>query len=171
MNITLIGYRGSGKSTIGKRLAQLLAMDFVDTDLLITATAGKTIKQIFEAEGEAGFRDRESVAIREAAARINTVIAAGGGAILRPENVAALRATSKIIWLQADPETLHARIHADPATAANRPSLTSLSGGIEEIRTILEKRTPLYATAAHHTLDIARISPDEAAQALQRLLS
>ncbi len=168
MNITLIGYRGSGKSTIGKRLADLLAMDFLDTDLLITAHADKTIKEIFEAEGESGFRDRESAAIREAAARTNTIIAAGGGAILRPENVAALKASGKIVWLQADPETLHARIHADPATAANRPNLTPLSGSIDEIRSILEKRTPLYAAAADLTLDISRISPDQAASTLKK---
>ena len=170
MNITLIGYRGSGKSTIGKRLADLLAMDFLDTDLLITAHAHKTIKEIFEAEGETGFRDRESAAIREAAARSNTVIAAGGGAILRPENVAALKTAGKIVWLQADPHTLHARIHADPATAATRPNLTHLGGTLDEIRSILEKRTPLYSAAADHILDIARISPEEAAITLKRLL-
>jgi len=77
MNIVLIGYRGSGKTAIGKRLAVRFNMDFVDTDVLIVERAGKTIREIFAAEGEDGFRRRESDAIRQIAARDNQVIALG----------------------------------------------------------------------------------------------
>jgi shikimate kinase len=169
MNIVLIGYRGSGKTSIGKRLAVLRQMSFVDTDALIIETAGRTIKEIFATEGEPGFRDRESAAIQEISQRQNAVIAVGGGAILRPENVAALKKIGRIIWLQADPETLHARILADAATFATRPNLTA-AGGLEEIRALLETRLPLYASAADTTLDISAISIEEAANQLHNSL-
>ncbi|HUO08040.1 MAG TPA: shikimate kinase [Phycisphaerae bacterium] len=171
MNIVLIGYRGSGKSTVGKRLAQLLGMAFVDTDVLIIERAGRSIREIFAAEGETGFRERESAVIQEVAARSNTVIAAGGGAILRPENVVAMKRSGKVVWLQAEPEVLHARISGDSATAANRPHLTQLGGGVEEIRAVLEKRLPLYAAAADVTIDIGRIPLEEAVAHIQESLA
>jgi shikimate kinase len=171
MNIVLIGYRGSGKSTVGKRLAQLLGMSFVDTDALIAERAGQSIKEIFAAEGETGFRERESVVIQEVTSKSNTIIAAGGGAILRPENVAAMKRSGKVVWLQADPEVLHARISADTTTAATRPHLTHLGGGVEEIRAVLEKRLPLYAAAADVTIDIGRIPLENAADHIREQLA
>ncbi len=166
MNIVLIGYRGSGKSSIGRKLAHNLWLDFVDTDALIVERAGKNIRDIFNAEGETGFRDRESAVIQEISARENLVIAAGGGAILRPENVAALKKNSKIIWLKADAKTLHARIVADTETLATRPSLTHLGGTVEEVTTLLEERTPLYAAAAEATLEVGYLTVEEAAARL-----
>jgi shikimate kinase len=162
MNIILIGYRGTGKSTIGKRLADKLGRDFVDTDLLLVERAGKTIREIFDTEGEKAFRDRESAVIMDVAARDNVVVAAGGGAILRPENVASLKKNGKVIWLQADSRTLHARIAADPATAASRPSLTAIGGALEEIQHLLAQRTPAYQSAADSSLDVSRLSIDDA---------
>jgi shikimate kinase len=172
MNIVLIGYRGSGKTHIGRKLANLLWMEFVDTDMLLVERAGRTIREIFEAEGEAGFRQREADIVSEVARRENVVIAAGGGAILRPDNVAALRKHGKIVWLKADPETLHARIQADAASNANRPNLTA-GGGLEEVRRLLDQRTPLYAAAAAGggvTLDVTHLSIDDAAKRLVTLL-
>jgi shikimate kinase len=167
MNIVLIGYRGSGKSSIARRLAGKLWMDFVDTDTLITDRAEKTIKEIFETEGEAGFRKRECEIIAEVAARDNHVIAAGGGAVLNPANVAALKKNGKIIWLKATPEVLHQRIQADAQTNATRPNLTS-AGGLEEVRHLLEERTPLYQAAADVTYEVTYLTIDDAAN---RLLS
>ena len=141
MNITLIGYRGSGKTSIGKLLAQKLWRDFVDTDQLIVDHAGMTIREIFAAEGEAGFRQREAAVVAEVAAKENQIIAAGGGAVLDPANVASLKRSGKIVWLKADPKTLHARIQADAATNANRPNLTAV-GGIEEVERLLAARPP-----------------------------
>ncbi len=141
MNIVLIGYRGSGKSSIGQKLAQLLWMDFVDTDNLIVERAGKNIREIFEMEGESGFRDRESAMVAEVAAKDNLVIAAGGGVVLRGENVAALKKNGKILWLKASAETLFKRIQADAASNLTRPNLTA-AGGLEEVKMLLEERTP-----------------------------
>jgi shikimate kinase len=165
MNIVLIGYRGSGKTCIGKRLASALWMDFVDTDVLIVERAGTTIRQIFEAEGEEGFRRRESEVIAEVAARDNQVIAAGGGAILKPENVAALKRNGKLVWLKARPEVLFQHIQADAATDANRPNLTA-AGGLEEVQKILEQRTPLYQAAADVAFEVTYLSIDDAAKRL-----
>ena len=168
MNIVLIGFRGSGKSTVGRRLAGKLWLDFVDTDAVIMERAGKTIREIFEAEGEEGFRQRETQVIAETAARENVVIAAGGGAILRQENVEALKRNGKIVWLHAPAETLHQRISADPQTSASRPNLAG--GGLEEVRQLLEARIPLYRAAADVTLEVTHLTEDEAATRLVSLI-
>src|SRR3954447_24604374 len=130
MSVFLIGYRGSGKSTVGRRLADRLWQEFLDSDDLIVRQAGMTIRDIFESEGEDGFRDRESTVVRELATLPDDhVIALGGGAVLREENREALRdGTHKVIYLKCEPAELHRRIHADPQTAAARPALTALGG-------------------------------------------
>ncbi len=169
MNIVLIGYRGSGKSSIGRALAARTGRAFVDTDQLIVETAGCTIKDIFEREGEAGFRTRETAAILRACAADRQIIAAGGGAILRPENVAALTQNATVVWLTATPEVLYARIQADAETSKTRPNLTT-HGGPEEVKKILAARLPLYRAAANHELDVGNLSVDEAVNAIQALL-
>ena len=160
MNIVLIGYRGSGKSSVGKKLASKLWLDFVDSDALIIERAGMTIREIFEKEGEAGFREREVAVIQELAGRDNLVIAAGGGAVLDPTNVEALKKNGKIIWLHAEPDVLHERIQADTETNATRPNLTS-AGGLEEIKDVLAQRMTIYKSAAHVRLDVTHLSVDE----------
>ena len=165
MNIVLIGYRGSGKSTLGKRLASKLGMEFVDTDVLLVERAGKTIREIFAAEGEPGFRRRESAVIAEVAARDNHVIAAGGGAILKPENVAALKRNARVVWLKAPPDVLFQRIQSDAATTATRPNLTA-AGGLDEVTQILQARTPLYQAAADVSFEVTCLTIDEAATRL-----
>lgn len=169
MNIVLIGYRGSGKTCIGRKLASKLWLDFVDTDQLIVQRAGKTIREIFQAEGEAGFRDRESAVIADVAACEKQVIAAGGGAVLRPENVAALKKNGKIIWLKASPKVLYERIQADAATNASRPNLTA-AGGLEEVEKLLEVRLPLYQAAADVAFDVTYLNVDDAVRRLAEVL-
>ena len=163
MNIVLIGYRGSGKSSIGHILAARLGREFVDTDVLIVQEAGCTIKEIFDREGEAGFRTRETTAIRAAAARDNLVIAVGGGAILRPENVVALKQNAKVVWLRARADILFQRIQADSATSQTRPNLTA-AGGLEEVERLLAARMPFYEGAADFELDVEQQTIDTAAQ-------
>jgi len=170
MNIALIGYRGSGKTTIGKLLANRLWMDFVDTDAVIQQKAGKSIREIFEEAGEEGFRNLESGAIGEVMGKDNQVVALGGGAILRAENVAAIKKAAKVIYLWADAATLHARIAGDPETARTRPSLTVAGGTLEEVEALLARRDPLYRAAADAMLEVNRLTPEDATAHLMRLV-
>ena len=168
MNIVLIGYRGVGKSTIGKQLAGRMGMDFVDTDELIMQRAGKTIREIFEQGGEPLFRDLESAVIDDLVETDNAVIAAGGGVVLRKANIEKLQANGRIVWLQAPAQVLWERISADTVTTANRPNLTS-AGGLEEILRLLQIRAPLYASAADIALDVANMHPDQVVRYLAEM--
>jgi shikimate kinase len=171
VSIVLIGYRGCGKTTIGKKLADRLWQSFVDTDELIVRKAGKSIREIFADEGETHFRDLEAQAVREVSLLDDHVIALGGGAPLREENRAVLRSRDhKIIYLRCDPEVLYQRIHADPQTAATRPALTGLGGGIEEIKSLLAQREPVYRQLMTAELDVTNLSVDEAMVYIVRLL-
>lgn len=160
MNIVLIGYRGVGKTTIGKQLARRMGLKFVDTDELLVRNAGKTIREIFAQGGEPLFRDLESAVIDRLAEMDNTVIAAGGGVVLRKANIEKLRAKGRIVWLQAPAEVLWKRIEADTQTAANRPDLTG-AGGLDEVLQLLNLRAPLYAAAADVALDVTNMRPDQ----------
>jgi shikimate kinase len=171
MSIFLIGYRGSGKTTIGRKLADRLWQTFVDTDELIVRKAGKSIREIFEQDGEATFRDLETEIVREVALLSDHVVALGGGAVLREENRAALKKDGhKVIYLKCDPEEVHRRIHADQTTADMRPSLTNLGGGIEEIRKVLAEREPIYRQTMTAELDVTHLSPEDAVVYIVRLL-
>jgi shikimate kinase len=146
MVITLIGYRGSGKTTVARLLAARLAWSWIDADAVIEEAAGCSIKEIFAAEGEPGFRERERRAIAELLTRDKLVLAAGGGAILNPLTRREMKAAGPIVWLQASVAVLAARIDSDPATAGRRPNLAG--GGIDEIRRLLAEREPLYRECA-----------------------
>lgn len=161
----LIGTRGTGKSTVGRALAARLGWAFADADERIEAAAGKSIADIFAAEGEAGFRDREAAVLAELAALKQHVVATGGGAVLRPANRDLLRNSGFVAWLTASPEAAFARLQADPTTAARRPNLTP-AGGLEEVRSILTAREPHYRACAHFTIDTGVLSPEAAADAI-----
>lgn len=145
LNIFIIGYRGTGKTTLGKALAEALDRPFVDTDDLIVEREGKSIPEIFSAVGEGGFRQIEKAVI-QSIRRTDAIIACGGGAVLDPENVAALKQNGYCIWLNASASTIAERIQAD----SNRPALTDLPP-IEEIEHLLEVRTPIYQDTADLT--------------------
>ncbi len=146
-SLSLIGSRGSGKSTVGRLLAARLEKKFVDTDSLVMETAKKNIREIFELGGEPLFRELEAEAIRHAAAQSNVVIAAGGGVVLSQINVDILKACGPIIWLSASAQVLWQRIAADTTSQTLRPNLTP-AGGLPEVQALLARRTPLYAAAA-----------------------
>src|SRR3954447_26051630 len=139
MSVFLIGYRGSGKSTVGRRLADRLWQTFIDVDALIVRRSGRaTIKEIFELDGEPVFRDIESDVVREVCLLADHVIGLGGGTLMREQNRRAIQdAGHKMIYLRCEPEELHRRLNADPQTEATRPSLTRLGGGLEEIKQML----------------------------------
>ena len=159
-NLYLIGYRGCGKTTVARLLAARLQVEAVDADEYLEQQAGMSIKEIFAAEGEAGFRDRESAVAKELAERDRLVVSWGGGVVLRGTNREALAGAGKIVWLRALPETLLKRIEQDPTTGARRPNLT-VAGGIEEIRHLLLLREPLYAGAADWTIDVDELTPEQ----------
>jgi shikimate kinase len=155
MHVYLIGYRGSGKTTVGKLLAKRLDRPCVDCDDLIEAAAGMTIRELFAREGEAGFRDREQAVILQLASEADCrpqVVSLGGGAILREANRDAICGSGRCVWLTASPETLVSRMRADHTTAARRPALSGLSD-YAEVVALLEARRPLYVAVAEKTVD------------------
>lgn len=171
MSIALLGYRGSGKTTIGKRLADRLWQKFVDTDELVVRKAGAPIRDIFANQGEAAFRDAESQVVAEVSNLTDHVIALGGGAVLREENRLALKeAGLKMIYLRCEPDELVRRIQSDPATGEMRPDLTELGGGIDEVRKVLAAREPLYRSVMTAELDVTHLSPQDAVVYIIRLL-
>ena len=171
MSILLIGYRGSGKTTVGHKLADRLWQPFVDVDELIVTEAGKSIKEIFEQEGEQAFRELEEKAVREACGLAEHVIALGGGSVLRESNRQAISQSGHpVVYLRCEPAELHKRIHADPATPAMRPSLTHLGGGIEEITKLLDEREPLYRQVKTAELDVTHLTAEDAVVYIVRLL-
>ena len=152
MVITLIGYRGSGKSTVAAPLALRLGWDWVDADTVIEQHAGRTIRQIFEADGEPVFRAIERQVLENLLGRDRLVIAAGGGAILDSTTRSLMRHAGPVVWLQANVDTLYSRIHGDAATAERRPNLTQF-GAREEITRVLDARQPLYRETATIVID------------------
>lgn len=149
--IRLIGYRGTGKSAVAQALALRLGFDWVDTDVELELRAGKSIAAIFADDGQEAFRDLETAILAELVDRERTVLATGGGIVLRPENRQMLRAEAMVVWLKALPETILNRLANDWATVSRRPNLTT--GGIEEIREMLAVRTPLYSECANLEFD------------------
>lgn len=143
-NVFLVGMMGAGKSTVGKALARRLGREFVDCDREIVERTGVPIATIFEIEGEAGFRRRESAVLAELAARPGVVVATGGGAVLADGNRRLMRDHGTVVYLHADLDHLHERTRHDTgrpllATGDRRATLAAL----------LEARDPLYREAAH----------------------
>ena len=171
MNILLIGYRGSGKTTVGQMLANQLHYGFFDNDEQIVKTAGQTIKELFEQHGQEYFRQLESQALAHINGLTNHVISLGGGAVLRETNRSRIAAPGhRVIYLRAEAEELHRRIKSDPATAANRPNLTALVGGIDEIRSVLAQREPIYRQVMTAELDVTKLSPQQVVAAIVKMI-
>jgi shikimate kinase len=163
--LILIGYRGTGTTTVGRLLADRLRWDFADVDDHIEAAAGMSIADIFKAEGEAGFREREEAALRTLCERERLVLATGGGAVLRSANRDLLRAAGFVAWLTASPETVWKRLQGDPTTSGRRPNLT-VGGGLDEIRALTAARHPLYREIADFVADADAPSPEAVADTI-----
>lgn len=148
MNIVLVGYRGTGKSTVGKVLAARLGRPVVSTDAEIVRRAGQTVPEIVAQHGWEHFRDLESTVCQDFSGRDGLIIDTGGGAILRPQNVECLKKTGTIFWLTASVSSIASRIGSD----TQRPSLTGTKSFIEEIEEVLAVRSPKYQEAADHII-------------------
>ncbi|NOT95466.1 MAG: shikimate kinase [Nitrospira sp.] len=166
MNIVLIGYRGTGKSTVGRLLAARLGRTLVSTDAEIVARAKRAIPEIVAQEGWDYFRDLESDICRELAGRDQLVIDTGGGAILRPQNVEALKKSGRLFWLTASVETIATRIGGDN----QRPSLTGTKSFVDEVADVLRERTPKYQAAADHVVATDDRSIDQLVETLLTLV-
>ena len=162
--LILVGYRGTGKTTIGRLLAERMGRHFIDADAELEVRYGRTIREIFATEGEAGFREKESEIVADICLLENTVVATGGGVVLRESNRALLRGAGYVVWLSADPTTLWDRIKSDATTNDRRPALAG--GGLEEVEELLHVREPLYKAVADLEISVATLSPELAVDAI-----
>jgi shikimate kinase len=156
MNIVLIGYRGSGKTTVGRRLADRLKMRFVDTDDLIEERQGNPVSDIVKSHGWGHFRKLERNTIEEISKEDHLIIAPGGGAVLDTDNVKALRENGFIIWLKADKQSLLKRMNQDPGTNTRRPTLTG-KGTSEELKEVMSLREPIYKRVSEIQIDTSTL--------------
>jgi len=145
MNVILTGFMGTGKSAVGQKLAEKLKLDFIDMDTLIEDKAGMTIPEIFSRFGEAHFRRLETEAVRSLAESKKKVIATGGGTIVNPENLQALKEIGPVICLTATPETIYNRVRSN----TYRP-LLQVPDPVGQIHQLLDDRAPHYAKADYH---------------------
>lgn len=162
--IYLVGYRASGKTTVGRALAARLCREFVDTDHLVETEAGREIAVIFQESGEEAFRHLESEILRRVCERASRgeelVVATGGGVVLLADNIKLMRNSGKVVWLRAPAAVLEQRIGADPATGRSRPPLQGASAA-SEVEEVLKRRYPLYEASAECIVDTGDLDPEE----------
>jgi shikimate kinase len=167
-HLVLVGLMGAGKTSVGERCAAGLDRPFVDTDELVEATAGRTVSEVFAAEGEVGFRARERTAVADACASPEPlVIACGGGAVLDAENRAVMRDRGVVVWLRASPERLAERVGAGDG----RPLLDGRPPA-ETLERLAVLRAAAYDEAAHVAIDTDGLGVDDvASRVMQELAS
>ncbi|MCX7277410.1 MAG: shikimate kinase [Burkholderiales bacterium] len=153
MNIALVGLPGSGKSTVGRQLARRLQVPFTDSDHVIEQRIGCSIREFFEREGEARFRDVEESVLDELTLQPHGVLATGGGATLRPANRLHLKERCQVIYLRSTPEEVFRRVRND----VNRP-LLQVNDPLTRLRDLFGVRDPLYRETAHFVIETGRPS-------------
>jgi shikimate kinase len=170
MNLVLIGYRGTGKSTVGRLLANRCKWAFVDADEELEQRAGRSIREIFAVDGEEAFRELESHVVADLLRGDEQTVALGGGAVLRAENRQAITAkANRVVWLKASAATLYRRIRGDATSQERRPNLTA-GGGLKEVVHLLTVREPLYRECAEFTVDTEGKTPEQIAHEIVSLL-
>jgi len=164
VNLYLVGPRGAGKTTVGRLVSARLRLPFVDADAELERDAGRTIAELFAAEGETGFRARECRVLLALTRRAGAVVATGGGAVLHAEVRAALAATGATVWLDASPAVRATRI-AD----TDRPALTEHGRGLDEERAVARAREPLYRACAAARVGTDGRTTEEVADDVERV--
>jgi shikimate kinase len=164
VNIVLIGFMGSGKSEVGRRLAVRLGFRYLDTDALVEETAGASVTHIFSQHGEAEFRVLERQALAEALAGDEAVVAAGGGAVLDRKNVDLMRHRGVVFYLELTSGTAATRTQGNE----DRP-LLQVEDRELEIERLLRERRPLYEAAAHETVKVDELQIDEVVEEIAKL--
>jgi shikimate kinase len=164
-NLVLIGYRATGKTSVGAELARVLNRPFVDLDLVLVAEAGRSVAEIVAQGGWEEFRRREKELVARYGQKSGQILATGGGAILDPQNVQILRENGFLVWLKADPETIRKRLSLDKSSVSNRPSLTE-ADYLAEVERVLRQRESLYQEAADMEVETDGISIAQVAAAI-----
>ena len=152
-NIALVGLPGSGKSTAGRQLARRLQLAFFDSDQVIEERLGCAIRDYFEREGEASFRDVEAAVIDELTLQPSGILSTGGGAVLRPANRECLLERGYVVYLRSSPEEQFRRLRHD----VSRP-LLQVADPLARLRELYKQRDPLYRATAHFVIDTGRPS-------------
>jgi shikimate kinase len=165
-NIILIGFMGCGKSSIGRRLSTRLGYDFIDSDDLIVARAGRSISEIFAEEGEVRFRQRETEALRGLQDAEEIVLATGGGAVLSEENRTLLHRIGRVVWLHSDPETLFER-----ASRSRKRPLLDVENPRGTFNALLESRLPVYESTADTQVMATGLSHEQTVEEIVRSLN
>jgi len=160
--VVLTGFRGTGKTMVGTRLADLLGYRFIDTDQELVARIGRSVAVFVREQGWPAFRKLEKELLTRLAWMNRVVIATGGGAILHEREWQDLRRESLVVWLQADVGTIEERLRRDHATASQRPSL-GVGGRQDDVESILAEREPRYRAGSDLAIDTENRSPDEIA--------
>lgn len=155
-NIVLVGFMGSGKSTVGRMLARQLRFRFLDTDKLVEEREHAAIPEIFEKHGEAHFRERETAALESLNGLQGHVLATGGGIVTVPANIALLRSLGLVVLLTADPEEIYRRVSRN----SGRP-LLQVEDPRRRVLDLMATRQPLYESAAHFQVDSTRLRHED----------
>lgn len=167
-HLFLIGLRGVGKTTVGRLLSDALGLPFQDTDWLIEQQAGKSIREIFDDDGEARFRELEHSALISLTSLEATVISVGGGMVLREDNRQHMKSTGWMVWLQGDSRVLAERLEADGRSYANRPRFTQGSWEVE-LNELAKQRGDLYRDLSDWVVNTDQQTPDQVCTVIREL--
>ena len=163
-NIILVGFMGTGKTVVGRKLAQLMGWEFVDMDTVLEVRAGKSVQHVFSEDGESTFRDMERVLLEEVCSGSRRVISTGGGVVLDESNRQLMRSRALVVLLDAHPETIYTRLTNNDTIPVETRPLLSGSQPLEHIKELKEGREVFYAAAAHHVVDTERLRVDQVAE-------
>lgn len=169
-NIILVGFMGTGKTLVGREVARLLGWDFVDTDTEIEQRAGKSVPRVFADDGETSFRSLESKVLSEACSGKHRVVSAGGGAIVDSENRKLMLDRGAVVCLDAEPETIYARLTCDDMDGVSARPLLSAPDPLKRIQELKSERQDFYS-AAHFTVTTDELTVEEVAQKVLRSLN